>query len=226
MHQPCQNSLCGQRVWKNQATALAVGHTSQTPHRDYVFQSLLNKCDEKVLLIPRYRRSTLNECDDPLKLLSSLARECSLQPSSAFIDIDFIYNLLFPERLALDSGSTLPELSWTSTLDRILSKVIILKLQCNDYSNFSVMTGLVEAAIGYSQLKYLFCSMSNLYLDVVQPFWTLFSLQNFHQLTLELDKLSPLMLCKLLHGFMTAKCSHVQKLMIVVKHDLGCQFLL
>ncbi len=212
MHQPCQNSLCGQRAWKNQATALAVEHTRQTPYN--------NLAGEKVCLSPRYRCSTLNEHDDPLKLLSSLARECSLQPSSAFVDIDFIYNLLFPERLALDSGSTLPELSWTSTLDRILSKVIILKLKCNDYSNFRVMTGLVEAAIGYSQLKYLSCSMSNLYLDVVEPFWTLFSLPNFHQLTLKLDKLSPLMLCKLLHGFMTAKCSHVQKLMIDVKHNL------
>ena len=159
---------------------------------------------------------------DPWKLLSSLAKNCNIQLSSAFVDIDFIYKLLLCESLSFDSSSNFPsgELSRTSTLDRILSKVIILKLQCNDYSNFSVMTGLVEAAIGYSQLKYLSCSMSNLYLDVVQPFWTLFSLQNFHQLTLELDKLSPLMLCKLLHGFMTAKCSHVQKLMIVVKHDL------
>ncbi len=213
MHQLCLNSLCSQRAWKNQATALAVEHTCQNCDGQ-------NRAGEKVFLIPRYRRSTLNEYDDPLKLLYSLAREWSLQPSSAFVDVDFIYNLLFFERLALDCGSTLPELSWTSTLDRILSKVIILKLQCNDYSNFRVMTGLVEAAIGYSQLKYLICSMSDLYLDVVQPFWTLFSLQNFHQLTLELDKLSPLMLCKLLHGFMTAKCSHVQKLTIDVKHNL------
>ncbi len=229
MHQPCKTSLCGQRVWKKQATALAIQHTPQANATDSSLYNLYAygchndpPATEKVHLIPRYRCSTLNEHDDPLKLLSFLARECSLQPSSAFVDIDFIYNLLFCESLALDSSSNFlsDELSWTSTLNRILSKVIILKLQCNDYSNFSVMTGLVEAAIGYSQLKYLFCSMSNLYLDVVQPFWTLFSLQNFHQLTLELDKLSPLMLCKLLHVFMTAKCSHVQKLIIDVKHDL------
>lgn len=219
MHQSCcEMSQCEEKVWKNQITALKVQRTVHGMR-----YSMYGHYKDNVHLTPRYRQSILNECDDPLKVFSILAQECNLQPSSAFVDIDTIYDFAILERLALDCGSSLPsdELTWTTTLNQVLHKVSILKLECSKYSNFSVMTGLIEASLGYSQLKYLFCSMPDLYLDVVQLFLTLFSLQNFHQLALELKTLSPLMFCRLLHGFMTVSCEHEQKLTIDAGRDLA-----
>jgi len=108
-------------------------------------------------------------------------------------------------------------------VNNILGKVIILRLQCDDYNNIGARIGMTKAATvdgADSQLKHLFCTMPNIYMDTIQPLSTLFSLQNFQQLTLEVDEVYPLMLNKLLQGFMRALCPHTHKLMILAKKDM------
>ena len=222
LHHPCPTSKCGQRVWKKQATALGVNVFSvHFQERPTLFPRRQNTVGDIQLtphrLLPiLYRR-------DPLELLTLLTRDCSLQPSSANLHIESISQSFLLDlcagRLALDSGFSLPSDSVTCTLivNKILEKVLVLRLRCDKYGNIGVMIGMIEAAI---ELKHLFCTMPNTYMDMVQPFSTLFSLQNFQQLTLEVDEVYPLMLSKLLQGFMTAPCPHTHKLMILTKKRL------
>ena len=79
------------------------------------------------------------------------------------------------------------------------------------------MIGMIEAAMAEGkdcQLKHLFCTLPNLYIEVIQSFASVFSLQNFHQLNLDLDEVYLLTFSKLLQGFMIAPCSHSQQLTI------------
>ena len=233
MHQPSLTCECSQRVWKKQATALAVNmfsvHCQQHPsffRLPYGYAG--GEQARNVQLTPHHLLPILDR-HDPLELLTLLTRDCSLQPSSANVPTDSISQSflldLSAERLALDSGFSLPPDSHTCTsiVNNILGKVIVLRLQCDDYNNIGVMIGMIKAAIvdgADSQLKHLFCTMPNIYMDTVQPLSALFSLQNFQQLTLEVDTVYPLMLSKLLQGFMTVSCPHTHKLMILAKRGM------
>lgn len=167
-------------------------------------------------LTPRYLEPFLNERDyDPLKLLSILVKDCDLQPSSIFFHTDLISKsiLLSMSSKQLDSDCSVSsnDCNWTSIFKYILGKVVVLRLQCKGYGNIWVMVRMIRTATSgtNSQLIYMFCTMSNLYMDVIQPFSTLLSLQNFCQLTLEIDKLCPLTFKKLLQEFM--KAPHTKK---------------
>lgn len=167
----------------------------------------------------------MNERDyDPLKLLSILVKDCDLQPSSIFFHTDLISKSILlsmsSEQLDSDCSVSSNDCNWTSIFKHILGKVVVLRLQCKGYGNIWVMVQMIRTATSgtNSQLKYVFCTMSNLYMDVIQPFSTLLSLQNFCQLTLEIDKLCPLTFKKLLQEFM--KAPHTKKIKIHVKNSL------
>lgn len=223
----CRASQCSQRVWNSQATSLAVDVKLLNPNRHQfrIPLQLFSAAKQSVRLTP-YRSLPILYDRDPLQVLSLLTRDCNLQPTSAYIQVESISQPfllhLSTERLAIDSGFT-NNLSWTSVISHFLRKVVILRLQCDCYSNIGVMIGMIEAATvdkEESPLKYLFCTLPNFYSDIIHSLSSLFSIQNFHQLTLEVDELYPLMLLKFLQAFMTAPCSCAQKLMIINKKAL------
>ena len=59
--------------------------------------------------------------------------------------------------------------------------------------------------------------MPDLYADVVHPLSAVFSLQNFSQLSVDLDEVYLPSLGKLLFAFLTAACPGTQQLFIFVK---------
>ena len=67
------------------------------------------------------------------------------------------------------------------------------------------------------QLQYLFCTMPDLYADIVYPLSTVFSLQHFSQLSFDLDEVYLPSLGKLLFIFLTAPCPGSQQLCIFIK---------
>lgn len=169
---PSEVSEYHRTVWKNQPTALTV--------------SLTQRCQEEVYLTPHHFLSLFNE--NCFSNLSSFLVGFDLQPSSACIEVNFIYHLMYHEIL----GSCCTEKQcWTSIFSHLLRKVKILRLKCSDYSEFAILVWLVEAAMKNLDLKYLFCAIPNLYLDVIQPLSSLFSLQNFYYLRLTVQALSP-----------------------------------
>ena len=70
------------------------------------------------------------------------------------------------------------------------------------------------------QLQYLFCTMPDLYADIVHPLSAVFSLQNFSQLSLDLDEVYLPTLGKVLFAFLTALCPGTQQLFISVRKKL------
>ena len=108
----------------------------------------------------------------------------------------------------------------TSVMNSTLRNVVILRLQCEEYSFIGVMISITQSATTKGndfQLKQLFCTMPILYIDIVQPLSNLFLLQSFQKLNLELDEVYLLSLSKLLQGFMTALCACGQQLTIHLK---------
>jgi len=182
---PILSSACGENVWKKQATALAVSKRGHWLSRLQYFgfeQSCSIQLTPHRLLPILYRH-------DPLDLLTLLTRDHSLQPSSANVHIDAISPSFLLDLSAENSGFSLPPDSQTCTpiVNNILGKVIVLRLQCDDYNNIGAMIGMIKAATvdgADSQLKHLFCTMPNIYMDTIQPLSTLFSLSKFQQLTL------------------------------------------
>ena len=218
LHQPCENSLCSQGVWNKQATALA---TRTTVHRPRGRAS-------NVQLTPHDLVRFYDNCD-PTELLSMLFKQENLQPSSASVHIEAIsesiLNGLCAEQLSHDCGGRLPsdEVKYMSIMNHFLTKVVILRLKCDRYRNIGVMLNMVNAATidgQHSKLKHLLCTLPDMFMDIVQPFSKLFTLQNFYQLTLEVDAVYPLALSKLLQAFMTAPCTQTQKLVIFSKKEL------
>ena len=71
-----------------------------------------------------------------------------------------------------------------------------------------------------SSLNHLLVAIPNVYLDVVDALCSLFALQNFRLLSVELSTVCPLMLSKLLRAFIMAPCPQTHKLLIhVTKED-------
>ena len=158
---------------------------------------------------------------DSVTMLSSLVKGCRLHPLSANVHINAISESvlsgLVTERFVLDSGSSHPtkDLRCTPTFQHLLRKVVYLTLKCEKYGHIGVMIGMIESAIADGQdskLKHLRCVMPNMYMDIVEPLSSLFSLQNFRKLTMDLEELYPLMLTKLLKAFFNVPCQHTQKL--------------
>ena len=213
-HQGCHNPYCKKDVWKQQATPLIVRNCDTLP-RSYSTYS------QEVQLTPRYLMPVCQNADS-VTMLSSLVKGCRLHPLSANVHINAIskslLSSLIAERFALDSGCTLP-LKCTPIFEHLLQKVVILSLKCEKYVHIQVMIGMIKAAIANGQdskLKHLRCIVPNVYMDMVEPLSGLFSLQNFQQLTIDLEEVHPHMLTKLLKAFMTTPCQHKQKLCLKI----------
>ena len=240
IHEPCQTSQCGQRVWKKQATALAVNvksledysiHPPRHQRTSFWSRNLRGPCASTKMVDNTYltphRLLPILYRYNPLELLSLLATDCGLQPSTAYLHIDSICKMLLSElcseRLALDCNCSHASDSYTSVLNHFLEKVIVLGLCCDSYSHISIVVGFIDGVATNRekcQLKHLICAMPNLYLDALNSLSAVFSLPSFCQLTLEVNELNPMMLCKLLQEFMTTPCSHTQKLMIRTRKEL------
>ena len=215
-----------QAVWKKQATALDVIDLSEVHSRSR-FKSKYPEQANTIRLFP----SRLIEA--PLQnelFLLRLIQDCNLQPSSASICVDLIKRSILTElreeSFVLDSGISLSseKIVHTSIINNLLRKVAVLQLRCDKYTNIGVLLNMIHAAIADgkdSQLKHFFCTIPDMYMDVVQPLTTLFSLPNFHQLSLVVDEVYPLSLSKLLLGFMAAPCSHKQILTIHAKKGMS-----
>ena len=209
-----QLQVTEKNIWEMQATSLAVlglrypttycqGHTRVdiflTPHR------LLPICENA----------------DSTELLSLLTHTCKIRPISVCLDIDLISQSFLEsieaEKIIMDNGlAVTPErVSCLSMINCLLENVVILRVESRIHPNITgPMIALVEATIGNGKLKSIFCSTSNLYMEIVQPFCNLFQTKTFHMLHLELGNFSTQAMIKLLQAYMTAPCDAAQNLVI------------
>ena len=225
LHQDCQNPHCSQEVWKKQAVTLVVKDFNT---RSYAYYSYNHRPQSDIHLIPH---RLLPFCDkpDPVELLSILSNDCQLHPHGVNVHIGTISqsfsSSLRTERLALDDGGlSLPTegAKCTSILNSFLENVVSLRLQCDKYGQIGLLVSMIKAAIPGGRLKHLMCALPDLYMDVIDPLSTLFSMPTFQMLSLELSDAYPLMFSKLLRAFVTAPCPHVHKLLFHIKG--GSQF--
>lgn len=213
-------------VWRKQATPLIVQNFGPPPplpmrHRSQNRHSCIALTPNRLVHSSAAKGSAFK-----LHLLSLLANDCGVQPTSANICVDKmsqeIVELLYTARVARENGFNISADCTTciSIMHHLLSKVRILKSQCKKYAEVGVMIELIEAVIAdqtQCHLQYLFCTMPDLYADVVYPLSTVFSLQNFSQLSLDLDEVYLPSLGKLLLFFLTAPCPGTQQLCIFIK---------
>ena len=214
----------GQTIWSVQGNSLVVSTCKDKPGS--VVGVLADMKNEQIQLTPR-RLLPIRDTSDPLQLLFLLVSNISnLKPSSINIDIgpggmlpEICDNLLL-RQIINDNGLTPPpdSIDVTPILKFFLENVVILRLQNQNFAYTGILISLLEAATvrgNDSKLKSFFCCLPGIYSETVQPFIALFSLQNFQLLHLDVkEATNPQMLIKLLQGFMTAPCSHPQRLVI------------
>ena len=206
-------------MWKKQAVAINMCVRSRAlPYR---------RGTERVLFTPLHLSTTFNEekYEKILqKILFIVSTHCP-QPASITIHINEmskqVQQALYVAKFARDNGLQLSTLSrvCTATVNYALRQVEILRLGCDDYSSVGIMTGMIEAATSDGnecKLKCLFCTLPDLYTDIIKPLSGVFSLPNFRHLILEVKAFYMLSLSKLLFAFLTAPCSHKQHLTIEV----------
>ena len=203
-HHTCENpSSCNGEVWKRQTTALAVDTAAQTHYFGYP-----QTRDVPIRLTPLF----LLPVPDTTSLLLSFVKECQLRPVSANIRMNSIsssfLSTLCGERLCLDCNGSLPRegLKCSSIVSQLLEKIVVLNLDCDMYGHVGVMVSMIEAAVASGQeskLSHLYCTLSDLYVELVEPLSSLFSLLNFRQLSLELSNVYILNLAKLIYAFMS-----------------------
>ena len=214
-----------QKLWKQQVTALAVQGCMLLPH--YKIRSGFSfeeySLHPGTVQLTPHRLLSMITSPDQLQLLSFLARDQNLQPSSASVPISLISQSILPKLCAEKVASVTPasdEAPYTSILSHILGKVAVLRLQCDTYANIRILVRMIKAATADgndSCLKHLFCVIPDVYTDVVQPFLSLYSLKNFCQLTIIVEpdrEISMVNFSELLQGFMTTPCFSTQKLII------------
>ena len=164
-----------------------------------------------------------------LQLLSILARDPDLQPSSASVPIGLISQSILP-KLNMEKFSSVPlpsdKAPYSSFLFHLLRKVTVLRLQCDKYADVGILVRMIKAATADgdgSILKHLFCVIPDIYRDVVQPFLSLYSLKNFCQLTIMIEpdhEVNTVNVDELLQGFMTIPCLSTQKLIICSRQGI------
>ena len=217
-HHSCQNAHCNEEVWKRQGTPLVIEHLRRSYYSP-----------QEVRITPRYLVS-VSQKPDPVALLTSLIEGSRLRPTAANVHINaisqpFLSNLCV-ERFALDSNLSLStnDLKCTSLVEQLVQKVVILSLKCQKYRHIELVISMIKAATRDGQesnLKHLCCALPDLYMDVLEPLSSLFLLQNFHLLKIDIEEVHPLTLSKLLQAFMTAPCQHPHKLTISNKNSLN-----
>ena len=220
-HQDCRDPVkCNQEVWKRQVTALVVKELDTFSYPYYGFGG------RHVIQLTPHRLMHFYGQSSPIKLLLMVFSTCQLRPLGVNFCIDAVSRSILPslctEMLAFDCNLTLPseDAKCTSIIHCFLENVVSLRLQCDEYGQIGVMVNMIKIAMAKDQasnLKHLICSMSDLYMDVIGPLCSLFSLKNFQLLMVDVNKAYPLALNHLLQAFITAPCTHVHKLMLRVR---------
>ena len=216
LYQDCQNQIeCNKEVWRRQATALVVKEINAFPYYGR----------HVVHLTPHHLMHFYNmSCR--YDLLSVLFTSCQLRPRGVNFCINAIsqsiLSSLCTETLALDGNLTLPpgDTKYMPIVHCFLENVVSLRLQCNEYGQIGVMFNMIKIAIAKGQasnLKHLICSVSELYMDIAGPLCSLFSLENFELLMLDVSNAYPLALSHVLQAFVTTPCPHVQKLVVRIR---------
>ena len=231
-----RSTVCRQGVWKKQAAGLAVNvkfdhdlkknplGIKENSLKSYYLR--VGRLDAQGIMLTPHRSLPIMYNFDPLEVLVLLARDCHLQPASVYIHIDSISETFLremcSERLIQDCGLSFPSdrPGCTSTMNLFLEKVIALRLRCDSYSYVEIMISMIEAATAHYQLTHLYCTLPNLYMDLIKPLSHLFSVQNFYHLMLEVEEMHVLMLSQLLKGFIMIPCTHLHKLTILVKKGI------
>ena len=222
VHEKCPQYLhCNREMWKRQATVLDV-------------KDLRFFYNNRIQLTPRH---LLPYCDkhDAAALLSLLCARCQLHPCGVNIEVERFSRSFLPslcaEILSVDGGLSLPTANaeYMAIVNHFLENVVSLRLRCENYARIGLVVSMIKAAVAKGQgsnLKHLICSIPNLYMDIVESLCSLFSLQSFHLLTLDLNEVCLLTLSKLLRAFLTAPCSREQKLIIHIKQGLQLEMVL
>ena len=222
-HHDCRNPVRCNQVWKRQVTALVVKDLDAFSE---AYQSHFGFGGRHVIRLTPRRLMHFYDQSSPTELLFLIFKSCQLRPFGVNFCIDAISRSIFPslckEMLALDSNLTLPseDTKYIPIIHHFLENVTSLRLQCDEYGQISVIVNMVKMAIANGQasnLKNLICSMKDLYMDIIGPLCSLFSLKNFQFLMLDINKTYPLALNHLLQAFITAPCPHVQKLILRVR---------
>ena len=207
-------------VWKKQATALKMNL-----HRGTV--SVRRVSSEPSTLLSPFRLQSLKE-GGVMKLISFLVNYCP-QPASINLHVNAmstqIHHALYGGKFAQDNGYKLSTRSkmCIASMNHLLGKAKILKLGCDDYSSIGIMTSMIEAAMSEGsecKLMCLYCSLPDLYTDVLTPLSSVFSLPNFRYLILDLNAFYIPNLSKILVAFLTAPCSHKHQLTIQVDREI------
>ena len=221
--------------WKKQATALVIDDATIVPTHGRLSSRRRLAVDREpketeMLLTPERLQSTCKSLST-LELLSLLGDRCKLRPSSAWIHVEMlsseVLQNLHSEKFALDN-SLRCSMACTFVMNQIMSGLVILRLRCDLYSNIGVMISLLESVKSMGsdcQLRHVFCTLPDLFMDVVKPFLSLFSLSNFYQLNIEVENAYPLGHSKLIQGFLTTQCSKEHQLVIHTKGKLQSPFI-
>lgn len=220
----------GQTIWSVQGNSLAISTCKHKPGSTVGVPADMK--NEQMQLTP-HRFIPICDATNSLELLSLLMNVSTLKPSSINLDIgpggippEVRDNLLL-RGIVIDNGSNPPSdsIDVMSILKFLLENVVILRLQSQSFTYIGLLVCMLEAATvrgNESPLKSLFCCLPDIYGETIQPFISLFSLQNFQLLHLDLNEVAnPQMLIKLLQEFMIAPCSHSQQLVIDITSTGG-----
>ena len=220
MHQTCTNPYCSLEVWKQQGTPFEI----KMAHVHMPFHSYSSVT--QVELTPYYLKS-IGEICDVVKVLSCLTEGSMLYPPGVNIHTGTlspsVMSHLCAEEFALDH-SLEDSATCVPIISRLLQRVAILSLQCDTYDHIGLLVGMIKVAIANVErcgLKYLLCTMPDIYLDVSEPLAAFFLRQSFHRLILDLDQVDPQMLSKLLQAFLVAPCQHKQKIRIHTRRGVN-----
>ena len=198
-------------LWKRQTTAL------------HMEQQQYNKVIWKTILTPRRLESARLECD-PLRQLQFVTANNVPQPFSANLQLNVLADGMkrtlgkgwFYQNAGLNVSADYK--LCMAAIQYILKRVQILRLGSENYnSEAGVMMSVISALVSDRKecaLKCLFCSLPNVYDDIVEPLFSVYSLQNFHHLFLDADGLYPPSISKVLLVYLTTPCSRSQMLSI------------
>ena len=220
-HQTCTNPYCSLEVWKQQGTPLK----TQMAHRDtmpfYSYSSVA-----QVELTPGCLQSIGERCD-VVEVLSCITEWSGLHSPIVNIQIGALSQSDMTSLCAENFASDLSledSAKCTSIVSRLLQKVAILSLQCDTYDHIGLLVGMIKVAIADEEkcrLKYLLCTIPDIYSDVSKPLTAPFMQHSFYQLILNLDQVDPQMFSKLLQAFLVAPCQHKQKVMVHTRQGVN-----
>ena len=209
-----QLQVTERNVWETQATSLAVLGMRYPTNYCHGFTRV------DIFLTP-HRLLPMCENADSIQLLSLLTHTCKIRPTSICLDIDLISQVFLEkieaEKIIMDNnlGVSSEQVSCLSIMKNLLEDVVVLRVESQKCPYITgPMIAIIKVAMENGKLKSLFCSISNLCMELLQPLSDLFLMKTFQMLHLQLNDFSPQAMIKLLQAFMTSPCEADQKLVI------------